>query len=350
MAIQANLVRQQDFSAGQLDPEMARSDDRELQRAGAKAMENCSILSPRGFGRRPGAERLYTAGHPIDLVEPVPGTMFEFAFAAGEVRFYNGSSLVQVLTNFPWGAAIVEELDWVTFGRFVVVVHQSHVPQVIEYNATSRSWSRRNFAFRQIFGNTERQPFFRFAGFGATMGVDRRSGTGVTVTFSQDVLDPNHAGTLFRYSGRQIRITRVVSARTATADVLDELPPTHTMTTTGADTNAGFRIGEIVEGDTSNATGQVVALNGTNQILVALTKNFNGFRANETVVGPSSTTRIRADSTETAPHPVTEWDEAFMSNFRGWPGSVAYDRSRLIFSRFKQAPHCHRVVRDRCVR
>jgi hypothetical protein len=86
--------------------------------------------------------------------------------------------------------------------------------------------------------------------------------------------------------------------------------------------------------------GQIVDIDVPGLFLYAIiTDRYKGAQANEFLTAPNANGQIAAAYVAAEELiPTTVWEEAFMSDFRGWPGSVNVDRQRLIFCDFKQLP------------
>jgi hypothetical protein len=124
------------------------------------------------------------------------------------------------------------------------------------------------------------------------------------------------------------------------AGVAETLPPTFTVS---VDNVAGLAVGDIIEGVNSGCKGQVTSVDPVNKaFLVVVSANWNGFDmtggvggGGEKIAGPRSSMKVQAFS-EVQPSESIDWEEALMSDYRGWPGHVASDQQRLCFSNFKQ--------------
>ncbi len=156
------------------------------------------------------------------------------------------------------------------------------------------------------------------------MTPSARTGT-ITINFSKPVLSPFHIGTIFRYAGRQMLVTFVASAYQASATVIELLPPSFAVT---VDNLNGLQVGDVVEGITSGAKGQVAEIFAGVPIIL-VDKNWNGFEVGEVMVGPRSKMEV-VSQTAAGAVASTQWDEALMSDYRGWPGCVTKDAQRII--------------------
>ncbi|TCR64695.1 hypothetical protein [Bosea sp. BK604] len=329
----AQLIAQRDFSAGQLDDTALRADDTDIMKAGLRTARNVRILASRSVRRRPGRRVLFQTSGIGETIRPAAGVEWFMDIEAGSMTFRskNLASVVQ-FGSMPWTQEMLPELRWVESNGTVIVAHNGMRPQTFTYDRLTGGWSNSPFAFSLDPSGAVRQPYYNFfLGSGVTMTPSARSGT-MTINFSAPVLNASHVGSVFRYAGRQMVIDAVIGPSVGTATVIEELPPVYSI---GVDNVNGLQVGDVVEGVTSGAKGQVSAIVGLD-VVVLVDKNWSGFEVDEAVAGPRSRMKV-ATNTLVGTVASTQWDEALMSDFRGWPGCVSKDVQRIIFCRLLQA-------------
>jgi hypothetical protein len=198
------------------------------------------------------------------------------------------------------------------------------------------AWEMNNFVFEETPAGAKKQPYYKFVQSAVSLQPSARSGA-VTLTFSDPVLDAEHVGVSFRYHGREIQVTAVSSATSGTGTVIDVLPPTMRVICASANQRNSIRIGEVVVGATSGSEGLVVAYNSTVNLDVIVFTGDN-FTDTEFIVSPSGRAVVTGTPSEQSAAATPVWDEAVMSDFRGWPSGLEWDRSRLIMCNFPQLP------------
>lgn len=353
MPVPELLSAQRDFSAGELDPEMKRSDDLPIFRSGGRQMADWRILNSRVIEQRPGRRALYLQTGRVDQVSVSPTQTFDLCFGGdGSFAIRNSAGAIvasQPATTYPWAAATIDQIVWTkvnvgTQQTDVVLTFPGMKPQVASFNGTS--WSFSAFAFSIDGSGAALVPFFRVAAPGATMqpSATGAAGAAITAHWSAPVLLPAHVGTFFRFAGRRVRIDVVAGPQDANITCIDALLRTQQLnlaapdgaTTSGVE---GFSLGDVVTGSLSGATGEVVGVNvGGNAIAVQVTNFASGFIASaagppiitELVVGPNAKSKVAA-VTDVGPQPAVSWDEQIVSDARGWPQSCFTDASRLGF-------------------
>jgi len=340
MAIASVVQAQRDFSAGQIDETAERREDTKIFRAGMRELRNVRLLNSGAATRRPGRRWIYKSltGSLSGLVRPAPGEWWWVEIEATKITFrrrFPSATSPQTFTGKPWTGPQVPVLRYEMSGTTLFVCHQAWKPWTFTYNPVTQTWSEAAFAFAVDPNGERREPFRNFnAGQGITFTPSARTGT-ITATFSGAVLNnPGHVGVRFRYGEQQIEITAVSSATIATATCITQLPPTYVVT---FNTVEGLQAGDVIEGVTSNAKGNVLSVDvGLLQATILVTRNWAGFTGSEIVAGPRWKGTVTASVAAGSPGATVLWDEAFCSDYRGWPGSVSVDQQRVVFSRFKQ--------------
>lgn len=202
----------------------------------------------------------------------------------------------------------------------------------------AEQWTVDDFAFASVPAGGLAQPFFRFAPGNVTMTPGQTAtGTGVTVSFSGNVLQSGHVGCYFRYAQKQLLCTAVSTPAQGTFTILETLPPT--IPTTVASTT-GFAPGMVVVGATSGAEGIVSSITSGTAMKIVMMTRYAGFVATESIVSSTGAiTTVSSVSSAASPEAIAVWDEGVMSDLRGWPRSVTNDRERLIFADVPSVPN-----------
>lgn len=335
MSIPKQMIRMTDFSGGQISASSKRADDKPLVRASTRTMENYRILNTGIAEVRPGRNALFLQEGRTDEVRIATADVYRFCFGGGCLKIRDGNGAV-VATDpaRPWDAATVEKVVWTVFDKDVFITFPGARTRVA--SLSNGAWTFADYAFGTGTGSALKAPFYRFPN---TAGITLKPsginpGSAITVEFSGDVLTAAHVGCLFRYHGAQLRITAVTDARHANAICVDYLPQSVRYVVASSD---GFKIGELVEGATTNTRGEIRNIpDGAHVDLIILNNRSTGFGI-ETMVGPNTKSEISSGS-PLDPLPTTVWDEQAISDARGWPQSCSTDSSRLIFCDLPGAP------------
>lgn len=330
MSLEDGMIRQRDFTSGEADPDAIRRDDVDAMRFAVRHARNLVTTHTGGIIRRPGRRFLFEDYGVVMDFKPFDDSAYTVVFIDGgvKVRTQNGALVASLVA--PWVEADLDSLVFEAMDNEIFVAWNGRT-QVIKIAEGTYVWTIEPFAFSVGLDGSIRMPFFRFE---VTQNITMRPSalTGsISVTFSAPVLSPEHVDVVFRYAGRQLRITTVHSSTLASATVIESLPPTFSVT---VGSGSGFSVGQIVETDTSNAKGEIVNVAGNVVTMVSVDK-LTTPQVDETLVGPSASSKITAVSTTTIGAAV-QWDEQFVSDYRGWPRSVSKDRQRLIMTNFSQ--------------
>lgn len=330
MSLNSQIIRQRDFSGGEIDPDAIRRDDIELLSFSVRKALNMVATHTGAITRRPGRRMLFQDQGVIEEFKPFDDVTYRVVFVAGGVKIRTEDGALVASLWAPWGEDDLEGIVAETMDNEMFVAWDGP-PRVITVSERTRSWSSAPFSFASGIDGAIRTPFYRFE---QTLNITMRpSGTtgNISVTFSAAVLNSQHVGTIFRYGGRQLRITAVQSSTKASARVLEELPPTYNITVASS---AGFSVGQIVETDTTNMRAAIVNVAGNVLTVVVIDKLIEP-EDDEVIVSPTGSSKISSFSAGT-PGATTNWDEQFISAYRGYPRSVSKDRQRVIFCNFPQ--------------
>ncbi|MBI3446481.1 MAG: hypothetical protein HY055_14265 [Magnetospirillum sp.] len=212
------------FTAGEIDVDLCGRGDLALFANGARFLRNVVVASTGGVGRRAGTRYVDQARGPGRLIA------FEFnteqayllVLSAGKLDIYAESVRVASLDT-PWSAAQIPQLAWTQSADTLLVVHPDVAPRKITRLGAS-TWTIAEWSFHEADGVLY-VPHHKFADDAVTLTP---SGTGgaVTLTASAAVFDPAHVGLRFRLAAKQVRITAVISATQASAEVKESLVST----------------------------------------------------------------------------------------------------------------------------
>lgn len=206
------------FTAGELAPELLGRVDLRAYENGARRLRNVLILPTGGLTRRPGLRHLATLPGPARLIA------FEFnteqtyllVFTDGAMRVFMGDAQVAEVPG-PWTGAMLDQLAHTQNADTLILLHPEMPPQRITRTGHT-SWTVAPFTFA-------REPFRRFAPPEVTLAASGTEGS-VTLSASAPVFQPGHAGVRFRLGGKRLRISAVLDAQTASAEVEETLPGT----------------------------------------------------------------------------------------------------------------------------
>jgi hypothetical protein len=327
---------QTNFSAGELAPELGMRQDTDQYKNGAKSLLNMRCLIGGGVTRRPGTRRLAELTQDSVDFEFVfnQTTVYNLCFSAGRMDAIlpNGTAAGSV-TSAPWTGTIWSEMDYVQSGNTIILTHPSMVTQKIVRTSGS-TWSRSDFAFYVGQGGRTEQPYYKVADSAITLAPSALTGS-VTLQTSAAFFTAARIGQKIRYLGREITITAVTDADTATGTVVETLPTTQSLTVTSS---ANFAVGQEVLGNTSGAHALVTAIPDGTHLTVVIDQGLTLFSGAEDILGPNGKTTISAQLS-TTPAAVTDWDEALFHVINGYPSCIALHRNRILFAGHPAVPN-----------
>ena len=331
-------IVQTSFAAGELDPSLAMRHDVQQYGAGARRLTNCRLLVGGGARRREGTRwlaELAADGRVIPWTVD-EATKYVVVLSAGRMdAFRDDGTPAGSLTGCPWTLAQARAATWFQSANTLFLAHPDFPTQRIVRTGPS-AWTMAPVAFVQPaapYGKVL-QPYFKIAPEYITLQPSGRSGT-ITLTTSDPWFQPGHQWCRLRYVGREIVITAVSSSTVATGNVIEELPPTQDVTVS---TGAGFRVGQIVEGDETGARGEIVEMPSGSVLRVVVEERVGGFRVDEFVTGPESRAKVTAVS-EVSIAGTRNWDEQLYGTATGYPAAVGLHRNRLILAGGRTVPN-----------
>lgn len=323
--------------SGEIATEYRLRTDAVARNKGLLQAKNTRLLSGGGWSRRWGTRRKidHVGDCRYETIGIGQSQAVLFAFSNGRLDIYNSSwALIQTITGCPWTGAHIHKMQVAAEASRVSIAHQAFYPQ--ELVKTGATWARAAKSFTPGQGTTIRQPYYRFQASGVTLTPSALTGS-ITLTSSASHFVAGHVGARIRYVTQEILITAVGSGTSATGTIQGALFPTLNVPVV---TSVGFSVGDIVEGADSKVQGLVTGIPGGTALTVLLIngyENFIGGGTNENIVGPNQRTALTAACTNATPAGAVDWDEALISDARGFPGGVAYHRGRQLLFDFPAA-------------
>src|SRR5581483_5927573 len=151
MPIAKHVVRQNDFSAGQLSATAKRGGDKPFVRAGARQMENFRLMATGASEVRPGRSALFLQDGRVDEVRMSVTSSFKLCFGnnAWIVRDETGA-VVATDGGRPWTTASAAQVVWTRIKNQIVAFFPGSRPRVATWDGVSPSgWTFADFAFLQ---------------------------------------------------------------------------------------------------------------------------------------------------------------------------------------------------------
>ena len=327
-----------DFSSGLFSSTLEGRVDIPQYKKACRVLRNWWPKLAGGAERRPGS--LYLSDlNAIDIrYEPwIFSETQEYiaVFTLQQLRIYDPDtgSLVAQVTGVnqiaPWNSSQIPELKVTALGDVMLVFHKD-LQTLLVRRKTASLFVAERFDWEKDKLGIELSPFWKFASPEATLQPSGHSGA-ITLTASEDVFDPDHVGTIFRYRGKQVRVTDYLTAKLVNAVTVEELDRAVRLRFTyGRDTGTDFKVGEIVVGRDTGIKAVVIAKSRTSIDVASIGGYFGSSSSNEQVEGLESGNIAEiAGRTVLGPLADTEWDEQAFNRHRGWPGVGEFHAQRL---------------------
>ncbi|MCB2101049.1 MAG: hypothetical protein KDE22_09285 [Rhodobacterales bacterium] len=212
------------FTAGEVSPWLAGRADLRAFENGAGRLRNVFIHPGGGLSRRDGLRHVDTARGDGRLVAFEFNTeqVYLLAFTDGFVDILADDALVDTVAT-PWTTAQIGQVVWTQSADTLLVVHPDVPPKRLTRNAGG-TWLLEDWSFHEKDGRVY-QPHHKFADDDVTLQPSATTGT-VTLTASADHFTADHVGGRMRLQDKEVEITAVTNATTATALVKETLVDT----------------------------------------------------------------------------------------------------------------------------
>lgn len=225
--VQLNIDKT-NFTGGEISPRLLGRGDLRSYGNGAAKLRNVFIQATGGVMRRPGLRYIDTARGSGRLVAFEFNTeqVYLLVFTNEHVDVYRDGEAVADFAT-PWTTAHLANINWVQSADTLFIVHPEVAPRKITRSAHT-SWSIDAWSFYDDQeGSADRlqQPHHKFTSDDHTLTASATTGS-VTLTASGDVFEADHVGTRLRLQNKEVEITAVASATSATATVKETLAGT----------------------------------------------------------------------------------------------------------------------------
>lgn len=340
-------VEQMSFETGEVGAEHLFRADLAARAKSLKRARNVRILVSGALEARPGTERIATAagdGQVVMMVVQDTAYILLLTNTRLDVYAMADRSLVQSVTGCDWTLAMLQDDDTPLtvepYDNEARVFHPDLPTQLIT-RSSAGVWSVGDDTAATGIGSSIRQAYYRFADRGVSITPSARVGS-ITLTANEDYFVAGHVGLRIRLQGREVLITAVTNATTATGSVQQELYPTVTLPVTST---VGFEVGEIVQGRDTQTEGEITAIPSATSLTI-LMSNFTAFfydaaatPTGEQIIGRNgTTTRVTGAQSPTTNAAVLDFDEQAESALRGYACTGAVHKGRLWRGRLPLVP------------
>jgi len=350
------------FQFGEVSPSLTSRTDTKVYTNAAEEVRNFFIRSEGGLKKRTGTKRWANFGsnpaHSTALRQSVRIEPFIFsddekyivAFSNTRIEIFQISpttgniSSIQSITGQSWlvnttAAPYLEEITFAQQGDVMFIAHQTFMIRTLVRTGLT-TFVVETFAFDQSRdGNEIYQPYFPFQALGATISASATTGSGVTLTASEDYFTSNHVGVDLLIGETRCRITAYTNATTVTAtingtlrvqlpiDSLETIENSSIIKVTQA--LHGLATGASITVERAGSLGGITNshINGAHTITVIDENSYEfdcGNTASSSAIGGGSPRIITGAAT-------SEWQEQSYSALRGYPAAVTFHQNRLWF-------------------
>lgn len=352
------------FQFGEVSGSLLMRTDSPVYSASAQSLQNMIVMSEGSVKKRDGLKHIYNyTDITFDPDHPAQSHLFAFRFSddeqyiisieASKIRCFHleldgDVALVDTVTLDTNGAALPFDQDYLNqyttaqYGDVMFICHPLFMPRML-IRTSLTSFEVTPFSFdERLDGSLVFQPYTAFQSNGATLDPSATTGTGVTLTVSEDYWVAGHVGTVIRYNESEIEITSITSPTVAVGNIVDTLRIRLSVlnplrTSDGSSTvevthlQHGYSGGETVVIEDASAVGGINtgSLNGTRTVAGIIDENTWYFTAG----GSASSAEDGGGYVKLQTHaPTADWSEQSFSAVRGYPAAVAFHENRLCYA------------------
>jgi hypothetical protein len=352
------------FQFGEVNPSLLSRTDSAVYTNSGQRVENFLIRSEGGVKKRGGFQNIGALSNiTYDASKTVQARALPFIFSDDEeyivvlqdarVVVYQISpttgavSLATTLTLdvdsavLPFDEDYLHEYTYAQSGDVMFICHPLFMPRLIRRTGGT-TFEVDTFSFLQRADDSYTfQPYYTFQAAGTTLSSSLTTGTGSTLTTSNDFFVDAHVGTRLRYHDAEILITAVASATSATGDIVktlvQELIFNALRSADGSDIlnvthiNHGFLDGDSIAIENASAFAGLSSanINGTYTIEDIIDENTytidSGHTATAGVDGGGYVRIITGAAT-------LSWAEQSISPHRGYPAAVTFHENRFVLA------------------
>ena len=344
MPIASEIVRQVDFSGGQINESALRRDDVELVATAAVQLENFRAEAQGTALSRPGRDALYEGANRAEFCRMSGAAVYHIHFYPGAIHILNVvGDIVATHTDaaYLWNDDTYQHVSFAQGLYQCCVCFPGMRPQILTWSPGSETWAFAPFGWTVIGGNYQ-EPFFRFNALGAAMAWDcstvdyKTVGASMPLVCGADYFTSAMIGSVLSILGGQVRITAVADLRHATVTVLSRLPDTVTF----ADVDpTAFALGQVAQTTNTGLKIEVVAIGATTvtgPLMSGKIMPTVGGTTADTISSPTASSATSGFSLYSGVTQTVQWQEEFMSDLNGWPAAVSFGNDRFIFCQFPQ--------------
>jgi hypothetical protein len=361
-------VPQNSFQFGEISDSLIMRTDSAVYVSSAQRVENMLVTAEGALKKRHGLKHHYDYSITYNGTYPEQSHLFKFEFDDNEsyiisvehqkVRCFflddDGTyttagdlHLVETITQdtssnaLPFDQEYLQEYTFAQYGDVMFICHPLFAPRMLTRTALD-AFEISVYSFDQRADNkVTYQPYSTFQPSGVTLDPSATSGTGITLTTSEDYWVSDHVGVTVRYHESEILITGYTSATVVTGNVLDTLKIRLSVlnplrTADGSNLvevthlNHGFNVGDAITIEGASATGGIntAQLNVTDQVREIIDENTYTYQAG----GTANDSEDGGGNVKVVSHaPIRDWDEQSWSAVRGYPAAVTFHENRLCF-------------------
>jgi hypothetical protein len=217
------------FTSGEISRRLLGRGDLAAYENGALSLRNVFIHPTGGVTRRSGLAYIDTvdgAGRLIDFEFNTQQT-YLLVLTDLSMDIYQDGVKIETLVT-PWSESQLSQMNWTQSADTLLICHPDIQPQKLTRSGAG-VWSLSPWFFHTDDNGVNRQPMFKHAESAVTLNPSGSSGN-ITITASDNIFNPLHAGCFLSIGGKQVEVTSYASPTVVDASVIENLDSTNATT------------------------------------------------------------------------------------------------------------------------
>ncbi len=210
------------FTSGEISRRLLGRGDLTAYENGALSLRNIFIHPTGGITRRSGLAYVDTVAGNGRLIDFEFNTEQTYLLVLTDLQMdiYQDGVKIETLVT-PWSETQLQQINWTQSADTLLICHPDIQPQKLTRSGGG-VWSIAPWVFYTDDDGVNHQPTFKFANSEVTINPSGTSGN-ITLTASDAIFNPLHAGSFLSIGGKQVEVTSYASPTVVDVTTIEDL-------------------------------------------------------------------------------------------------------------------------------